>query len=160
MTRWWQSLSERDRRVLGVGVGVTALLLFYALVWMPLQESRSAWRQRAEAADQAWLWMQHASERLSGRAPPPVAGDGRSLLAQVDASAREAGLGGVLLRVEPISSEQVRVTFQSVAFDGLMDWLQRLQSTQGVRVEELSVQRAAGVGLVDARVGLGRAAAR
>jgi general secretion pathway protein M len=80
--------------------------------------------------------------------------DGRSLLARVDEGARQAGLGPVLLRVEPLSAGRVRAHFQAAPFDQLMDWLQPLGSQHGVRVEELSLQRAAGVGLVDARLTL------
>jgi general secretion pathway protein M len=83
--------------------------------------------------------------------------DNRSLLARVDASAREAGLGDVLLRVEPVSSGQVRVQFERAGFDALVRWLEDLSTRYGTRVTELSATRSEGVGLVDARLSLDEA---
>lgn len=156
MNAWWQAQSARDRRILAIGGVLAALLLGYALLWLPLERSRDAWRARASAADASLQWMRVAAERLREAAPaaPALARDGRSLLAVVDSGVREAGLGGALLRVEPVSAGQVRVYFQQAGFDALMDWLQSLGSSHGVRVIELSVQRSAGVGLVDARLAL------
>ena len=85
---------------------------------------------------------------------PVDSGDNRSLLARVDGGAREAGLGGVLLRVEPVSERQVRVYFQGAPFDRLMEWLQPTAQRFRIRVDELSIQRADGVGLVEARMTL------
>jgi type II secretory pathway component PulM len=62
-----------------------------------------------------------------------------------------------LLRVEPLSAARVRVQLQAAPFDQTVDWLQPLRQ-QGVRVEELSLQRSSGVGLVDARITLSESA--
>lgn len=157
MRAWWAGLSGRDRRTLLVGGVIALVLLAYALVWLPLERDRDLWRGRAAAADAGLLWMQAAAERLRAAGPvsttAPVR-DGRSLLAVVDAGVREAGLGNALVRVEPVGPGQVRMYFEQAGFDALMDWLQAIGTSHGVRVVELSVQRAAGVGLVDARLAL------
>lgn len=159
MNDWWQRQSPRDRRVLGVGGVIGLLLLGYSLLWEPLSTQRDLWRSRAIAADQALLWMRSAAPQLAGRSAVAPVADPRSLLARVDMGAREAGLGSVLLRVEPIRANQVRVYFQSAPFDQLLDWLQPMVESQGLQVEELSVQRADGVGLVDVRLTLTQAGA-
>ena len=82
--------------------------------------------------------------------------DGRSLLALVDATARTSGVGEALLRVEPVAGGQVRVYFESAGFDVLVAWLEELEAQQGVRTGDVSIQRAAGVGRVDARMSLER----
>jgi len=48
------------------------------------------------------------------------------------------------------------VYFQQAGFDALMDWLRDLESAHGASLTELSVQRSAGVGLVDARLTLAK----
>jgi general secretion pathway protein M len=157
MKAWWQGLAERERRLLQVGAGALLLLLGWVLVWEPLDRSRADWRQRAVAAEANLQWMRSATEQLARQRAAgggEVVTDGRSLLARVDSGAREAGLGGALLRVEPTGPDQVRVQFQQAGFDDLVQWLEQLAQQQAVRVSELSVQRAQGVGLVDARVGL------
>lgn len=155
MSDWWRNLAERERRLLAGGALAALLMLGYGFVWAPLHDARDDWRRRAEAADASLQWMRAAVDRLAQQPlrSAPVA-DGRSLLARVDEGARQAGLGAVLLRVEPLAAGRVRAHFQAAPFDQLMDWLQPLGREHGVRVEELSVQRAAGVGLVDARLTL------
>lgn len=154
MKAWWQGLAQRERRLLLAGSALAALMLWFGALFAPLQEARDAWRERAEAADASLRWMQAAAGEL-GRRPqgPALVADRRSLLARVDEGARSAGLGTSLLRVEPLSNGRVRVQLQAAPFDQLVDWLQPL-GAQGVRVEELSVQRSSGVGLVDARITL------
>jgi general secretion pathway protein M len=156
MKDWWQGLAAREQRTLALGALLALLLLGYALLWLPLERSRAEWRTRAAAADVSLSWMRDAAQRLRAAGPAQAAAqrDGRSLLAVVDAGVREAGLGGALLRVEPVSAGQVRVYFQQASFDALMDWLYQLDTSHGIRVTELSVQRSAGVGLVDARLAL------
>lgn len=153
----YQSLAPRERRALLLGATALLLVLAYLLAWEPLLRSRDAWRVRVAAAETDLAWMRAVAPRVqaaAGTAPATAAPDGRSLLARVDASARDAGLGTALLRVEPIAAGQVRVTFEQAGFDALMHWLETLAAAQGVRVTELSAQRADGVGLVDARVSL------
>ena len=79
---------------------------------------------------------------------------GKSLLALADASAREAGLGAALTRAEPVDGARVNVWLERANFDQLAGWLEVLACRYGVGVEELSIERVEGVGLVDARVAL------
>lgn len=160
MSAWrarWQELAPRERRTLTVGAAVLLVTVAYLLLWEPLAQSRDDWRARVAAAETDLAWMRAAAPQVlsrRGTQPIAVAPDGRSLLARVDAGAREAGLGTALLRVEPVAAGQVRVTFEQAGFDALMRWIESLSAQYGTRVTELSVQRAAGVGLVDARLSL------
>jgi general secretion pathway protein M len=153
----WDGLAPREQRVLQLGAVALGLIVGYLALWEPLAQSRDEWRTRVVAADADLAWMRAAAPQVRAArgdgATAPIS-DGRSLLARADASAREAGLGDALLRVEPVSANQVRVTFERAGFDAMMRWLEMLANGHGVRVGELAVQRADGVGLVDARVSL------
>jgi len=155
LREFWSGLTPRDRRVLAIGAGVLLVIGLWLLVWEPLRDARDAARLRVASAAQDLAYLRAVVPQLrdAGTAAPR---DGRSLLATVDATARESGVGSALLRVEPVSSGQVRVYFEGAGFDALVDWLAMLQSAQGVTVGDLSVSRAGGVGRVDARVVLER----
>ena len=75
------------------------------------------------------------------------------MLAHVDAGARAAGLGGSLVGIEPRDAQRVRVQLSGADFDVLATWLEGA-AADGIRAEELSLQRASGPGRVDARVSL------
>lgn len=151
---FWQGLSERDRRMLGVGGMLVAAMLLWAWVWDPLSASRANLREQALANEASLAWMRPAVEQVLSRGGIAVpVSDGRSLLARVDASARAAGLGAHLTLIEPQGGHRVRLQFSAVDFDALAHWLEA-QSRDGVRIEEWSASRAAGSGRVDARLAL------
>ncbi|MBB5207234.1 type II secretion system protein GspM [Chiayiivirga flava] len=156
LRRFWQGRAPRERTMLARGAVVLVLMALYFGAWEPLRDSRDAWRARVATANADLAWMRAVAPQIAAQAPAQdgAARDTRSLLARADASAREAGLGGALLRVEPVAQGQVRVHFEDVGFDALMRWLESLSSRHGTRVGELRAQRAAGVGRVDALLSL------
>ena len=151
----WQQLSTRDRRVAVSGAAIVACLLLWSLAWAPLSASRTSLRDQAVANATALRWMRPASAQLAalGGVPAAQAAQVRSLLARVDASVREAGLGGSLVGVEPQDPHRVRAQFSGADFDVFVAWLEH-RAADDLHIEELSVQRAAGNGRVDARVAL------
>ncbi len=158
MRRFWSNLGSRDQRILLIGGVFVALVVIWLGVWEPLHTARDAARTRVAAAANDLATMRAVAPQLNALAgaSAPAALDGRSLLALVDATARGAVVGDALLRVEPLTGDRVRVYFEGAGFDALVQWLGELEAQQGVVTGELSVNRAAGVGRVDARVLLQR----
>ena len=66
MTAWWSNLSERDRRMLSIGAFVVAALLFWALWFDPLLQSRRSLADSVQQAEADLVYMQSASQRLAG----------------------------------------------------------------------------------------------
>lgn len=155
---FWNQLSPRDQRVLMFGSVALFLIAGWLLVWEPMREARDSWRLRLSAAEADHAFMRAIAPQLqtlaAQRGQTAMAPDGRSLLARVDATARQSGVGEALLRVEPVSATQVRVSFQGASFDALVQWLEQLASGQGVQPGDFSAHRVAGVGRVDARITL------
>ncbi len=158
MRERWNALAPRERQVLGIGAVVVALLLGWALVWQPLAQARARLAQRVNTDRVALASMRAAQGELPGlnatAARAAVDRQGKSLLALADASARNAGLGNALKRVEPASARSVRVNFEAANFDQLVGWIENLARDYGVEASDLSADRAEGMGLVNARVTL------
>ncbi len=159
MRAWWGRLSPRDRIALGLGGLVVGAALLWVAVWEPLAASRRSLAAQAQTTEAELAWMRATADtlrtlRAGGQATVFERG-GQSLLALADATAREAGLGSALKRVEPVpSSARVNVWFEAANFDQLAAWMEDLSRRFGVSVDELSVDRLPGVGLVSARVTL------
>jgi len=155
---WWNAQSARDRRVLGIGGSVVAVLLVWALVWIPLARTRASLAANVtqQRADLAWMRQALAQARTLGAqgARGNVARQGKSLLALADATARADGLGDALKRVEPTGPVSVRVSFEIADFDTLSNWMDALARDYGVSVTDFSADKAEGLGLVNARVTL------
>ena len=152
---WWQARAERERWILRIGGLLTLLILGYGLLWLPLSRARDGLRQQVLQGERDLTWMRQVpASALTQATTSPAMASGESLLARLDRGARAAGLGGSLLAVEPVTDGEVRMRFQQVDFDAAMRWLQQ-QSAAGIRVRELSVQRAESEGRSDLRVALG-----
>lgn len=155
---WWLGLQERDRRVLGIGGIVVAVLLIWVLVWIPLARTRTDLTAQVaqQRADMAWMRQALGQARALNAqgVRGNVARQGKSLLALADATARAAGLGDALKRVEPTGPASVRVTFEIADFDTLANWMDGLARGYGVSVTDFSADKAQGLGLVNARVTL------
>ena len=80
-----------------------------------------------------------------------------SLVVLVDRTTRAAGLGSHLKRNEPEGEAGIRLRFEDVPFDGLVDWLAGLQSTQAVGVVAATVDPGQAPGRVTANLQLSRA---
>ncbi len=169
MKTWWITLSVRERWILIGGSVVSIVLLFYALIWYPFQKQVATLQQTVMEQRAEVTWMRQAArevQRLTQAAtvPPPIAGlSGRSLLSLVDQTAREAGLGSALKRVEPQGTDQLRVQLDEVSFDALTRWLIVIEHQYGVVIDSLimdrlRVDRPENAGRVNARLVLQGAA--
>ena len=155
---WWNGLQPRERRMLGVGAIVIALMLGWAFIWYPLTHSRIELEKRVARQREDLAWMrQHlpeARELHAQGARGRVERQGKSLLALADATARSSGLAGALKRVEPAGGKSVRVSFEVADFDALMNWLDALARDYGVQATDFSADKVEGLGLVNARATL------
>jgi general secretion pathway protein M len=158
MKAWFARQSARDRSVMLFGAALVAVSLLWAFVWFPLAQSRAALASQASSAEADLAWMRTVAPELTRlRASGATTGldrAGRSLLALADGTARDAGLGGAMQRVEPVGSGRVNLWFEDVPFDALVGWLEGLQRQYGIDVDEFAVERAVDAGKVDARIGL------
>lgn len=154
MKAWWNGLQARERQLLLIGAGMLAALAYWMLLWQPLVAARERSRaavttlQQATTEASAQVSAILASRKLA--APRPV----RSLFALIDSSAREAGLMSAQTRIEPLGEDRVRVSMDGVSFDQLAAWLEGLDRTEGVDINEWSVDRALVSGVVNASMTL------
>ncbi len=147
MIRALGHLPIRQRRVLLAGAAVLGALLLWLGVWQPLDQRRD--RLRQQVTDTAEQLAQFRLGLAQGQAGNDAWRAPGSLLSRVDAEARALGVLPHLNTLEPQGTDAVRLQLRDVPFDALANWLERL-STQGVGVDELSLQRAGEPGRVDA----------
>ncbi len=157
MRIWWQGLSERERRLISAMLVVVVLALVWLLFWHPLNKQIASADEQIERAQVNLEWMQEAALQVrsqGGATGPTASRQGKSLLALAEETARRSGLGEAFRRGEPAGDGQVRIWFQGADFDQLIRWLESMQSSFGVEVEDASIDRAGIAGLVDARISL------
>lgn len=158
MRAWFDSLGTRERMILAAAVALLIPLLVWALLWQPLAGSVQRLEDEVAQQRETLVWMQRSAaevKQLRGSGDTAAAGlGGRSLLAAVDQSARTAGLGSGVKRIEPESADAVRVTLEGVSFDTVLAWLDALGREFGVAAGMVSVEREAVPGQVRMRLTL------
>ena len=159
-SRWYAGLAGRDRLALQILAAALLLFVLFYVVYQPALEYRERARTASEDAYGNLLWMQsHADDarRLSaltgagsaGRFDPSA---GQSLLSVAGSEASRFGL--TLQRFEPRGEDRINVWLDDVPFDAMMRWLQALQQTHGIRIEQISVDRGDVPGIIRARLSL------
>jgi len=157
MKDWFMGLELRERRMVAGGALVLGVLMFYLLVWEPIAVSYDDLKKNVAAQQETLDWMKQASlkvKALRGSARGTAQGlGGRSLLAVVDQSARSAGLGPAIKRVEPDGSKGVKIWLEGAGFDDMVLWLGKLARTYQIEVSVITLEPQ-GEGRVKARLTL------
>jgi general secretion pathway protein M len=154
---WFTSLAPRERAMVSIAAVVVALALVYAVAWGPLASSVARLQQSVEEQQALKQWMQQSAAEVNQlRGVVGTAADHRSLLAVVDQTSKQSQLGPAVKRIEPDGQELVRVTLEQASFDDIMTWLGTLQRGFGVSVADVSIDRQADSGRVNARITLKR----
>ena len=157
MKSWWNSLNERERWLVAGSAVLVPLFLSYTLIWQPFHNRLQNLRQTVALQRQELAWMRQAAveiKQLGGTTSSsrPRRQGQQSLLTLVDQSARTAGLGTALKRIEPQGEDKLRVQFEQVGFDQLIHWLGSLEQDYGVTLVNATVDRQTESGRVDARL--------
>jgi general secretion pathway protein M len=158
MKQWWESLAERERRLLSVGVLVLALLLAYLFVVEPLQNELKTATAEREAKTALFHKLQGAAAEADAlRARQVVAGslpDGADARSLVQQSAEAAGLKEQMRNVGSGDAGTVKLGLEQARFDTALLWLVTLRQQYGLRVEAFSATRGSAPGDADVDVTL------
>lgn len=159
MPQWLAARSPRERFILALAGVLLVIVLVYGLVWRPVAHHVTGLEKAVRKERVLLQWLEQTAieiERLRSRHISRGRSKHQSLLALVDQTARQAGLGNSIRRVEPNGKDGVRLRFEAVAFDALMGWLEKIvgDAAGSIRIEALAIDRRDEPGLVDARMTL------
>lgn len=153
----YAALQPREQQILLIGAIVVVLVLAYLVIWEPAATARQqAAQSLADARDTAVR-----IERLQVIAGQTVRkttliGANQSLLATVDQASKESSIGTPPSRLQPDGDTRVRIWFENVSFNAVVDWLHTLQTRYGIHVENAEFTRKEKPGQVDVRLSLVR----
>jgi general secretion pathway protein M len=150
--RSFDSLNERERRIVIIGAVCGALLLVFGVI-VPLDRSVAHEHARLAAKQADLVWMRGVAPELAAAAPVSNApASQQSMLVVVDRAAREAGLGTALTSSEPSGAGGLQVRLEKAPFDAIIAWLARLSEQEGIRVDSATMDNSGQPGVVNAGV--------
>jgi len=157
---WYESLAERERRLVLVAGGFVAIALLWLLLVLPLHTITAKRAARVEKKTADLVWMRSMAPQVAAaRSSGSTTSSNESLVVLIDRTARQAGLGSSLRDQSPNGAHSLRLRLESASFDSLVAWLALLQQQHGVAVETANVDVGSAPGLVNASVTVGQAGA-
>lgn len=157
LRQWWDGLAARERRTLSLGGMALGVILFYFLVYQPIHDRSTVLERDLQAQQELTAYLRQARQELqnlgaTAARPAATGGTDQALFALADQSARQAGLGQVLRRVEPSGQTGARVNFERIAFDDLVRWLAALSEQHNVTATVVTLRTGEIEGRVDAQL--------
>lgn len=160
MKDWFDNLEPREQMIVASGGVLAALILFYALLWMPLDRGRQNLASDVDTWQRSLADLRVIAATLPADGMPAArpADPDESPVVVVDRTLRERNLNSAVKRRQP-TPNGIRVEFENVTFDQLAVWLGDLSATHGLSVQagSLSLASRAGPGRINASLTLERA---
>ena len=152
----WRARPERERSFLAAGALVAGVMLYVALVWLPLERMRGRLEADLPALRASIAALERdAAEVKRLRATPSSIPQNRMPLASLmGANAWARQLPGVQVTVP--DDRHVKITGDDIAFTALLDWLATAQAAHGLRVESARIDARPEAGRVKAALSLVR----
>lgn len=152
----WYARPERERSALTAGLVVVAIMLVIALVWLPLERTRS--RLNAELprlrASVEQLQLDAAEARRLKAMAPTIPANPMPLAPLLRSNTWARELPGLQLSVP--DEKHVKLVAIDVGFTALLDWLVTVQAAHGLRVESARIDALPAQGHVRAELVLAR----
>lgn len=156
MKAYFSNLNPREQKIVLAAGLIILLFLPYQFIYVPFQNSLKNMETKTNNALQNINWMKNKS--IEVRKLKKSGNSGRqskqSLLSLVETTTKQNKLNKNLRKVQPAGSSNVKIWLDAVSFDNLMQWLDNLVVTHGLSIQDITVEKQAENGIVNARINM------
>ncbi len=157
LKRAYYSLSARERVMVNAMLAVVLFALVYVVLVYPASRAVNQAQLDYEQKQNLLAWMKSEEGKMkavaaSGLGTKPKK-TGQALMTQVNRSAQQAGL--TLKRYEPDGEDKLRVWLDDVSFNKTIRWLNQLESRDGIKVINISIDAQNKPGIANFKIILG-----
>lgn len=131
----WESLNEREQKLVGIGGVALAVAVFYWGLWQPLGNAMEKNQKLLVKQQSTNVWAQDAIKQIKSASGAANSGGG-SLSQIVNTSSRRFNVQ--IGRMNP-KGEQLNLMIDEMVFNDLLKWLAYLEQNQGIKVMNLDV---------------------
>ncbi|MDH3221788.1 MAG: type II secretion system protein M [Gammaproteobacteria bacterium] len=148
--------TPRERLIVVFALLVVILLGVHAFVIEPYQERAAALRGEIEQQRADLVWMRTTVASLPATEMSENTSEISGTLANfIDQAVRRQGLAGQLSQMSPIGSDEIRMRYNAVDFNRLVNFIAEINSS-GLEVKDLRISAADNPGIVDSSLVLVR----
>lgn len=137
MKAWWESISEREQKLVSIGGGALLLAIFYWGLWQPVSNAKIDNEKKLLDQQSTNVWAKGAIARLKSAANNNARGNG-SLQQIVNNSSRQYNIQ--IGRMNP-KGEQLNLLIDETVFNDLLRWVNHLEQNQGLKVMNMDIQQ-------------------
>jgi general secretion pathway protein M len=152
LIKHYHELEKRERvAVVSLSMFLVGVVLYFG-IWAPVNNYALEARIDHDRYLKLLTYLKSTESQARSSSEKQSTGKttGQSLLSSVSKSARSVGIKPS--RLQPEGSDAVSVWFDAVAFTRLMLWLERLETGQGIVVQQITIDRRDLPGEVSARL--------
>jgi general secretion pathway protein M len=143
MKQWWTNLSIREQKIIIIATAILIIMIAYFLIWSPLSDSVNMLQRNVTQDRELLSWMKatvpHIAASNQNNTLHPITE--AELFSTVQQSLLSSGLKSSLQNIEQQKEGTVKLSFKSVSFDKLIDWLISLQQNFGINPVEVSLDK-------------------
>jgi general secretion pathway protein M len=155
----FEQLQPRERLLVMAAAVLAAVALVVILGVRPLVAGARRAGGQVEDKQQLLTEIERVAARLGPQgaaADPSAAADDQPLVVLVDRTTRARGLGPYLKRNEPDGPASIRLRFENVPFDMLVEWLGEMQNAHHIAAATASIDLGQDTGRVNCSLQLSR----
>jgi len=135
---WYSQLAVKDQLIVKVLAAFVLIALVFAWVWQPVMNGTAQAKNRY-TSEMAFHAKLKENAYLFSSAGGQITGQGDSILSTVNNTAKVKNIQ--LKRFEPEGKTGLRIWLDQVNFNSLIDWLELLETTRGIKVEQISIDK-------------------
>lgn len=135
---WYSNLAEKDQKLVKLLSLIVSIAIVYSWVWSPVSQNRDSAQKRYES-EMAFHTKMKDNAYLFGVNSSTNSAQGSSILSTVNNTAKVKNIQ--LKRFEPDGDTGLRIWLDKVNFNSAIDWLELLESSRGIKVEQISIDK-------------------
>ncbi|MFT5592698.1 MAG: general secretion pathway protein M [Oceanicoccus sp.] len=135
---WYSQLAARDQLIVKALSVVMLLAIVFAWVWQPVVTGKTKAENKFNTEMSFHKKMKENAFLFSSGSIGESAG-GASILTIVNTTAKVKNIQ--LKRFEPDGKTGLRIWLDQVNFNAVIDWLELLETTRGIKVEQISIDK-------------------
>ena len=147
--QWFDALTDREQRIVAIGLPIGIILGFYMVVWEPAIEKNGVLTQRAQAERTLNVWLNQQAHQYASKSKQT---ENLSLASVVETSLREKGLSAYTARIHKDSQENTVIQFNAIPYEDFINWLLDVQQQYAVILHAATIQRLERKGVVDVSI--------
>ena len=140
MKQWYTNLTHSERRLIVVGSITVMLALFWTLIYLPINQKIDSQVEIRNRLNDQLIEMQGLGQVSASQLRKKISiPQNMTFSSWVDLQLSQLGLQELVNRTEPIDSKTLTVWLNNAPFDQVIDWLQRIHLSHGIKVDQIDV---------------------